>query len=252
MNSNHYLVSIITPAYNCVGTIKETYESIKSQTYSQWEWIIVEDHSNDNSFNFIKKLVSGDSRVVLLQTNKNSGAAAARNVGINYAKGRFMAFLDADDLWLENKLEQQIQFMIENDYALTYSNYYLLYRDNKKKAFKLKSDFASYKTLLRKNDMGCLTVMYDTNKIGKLYMPLDCEKREDYGAWLDATRDGLIAHRLNALLSVYRIGSSSVSSNKIRMIKYQYRVYRKHEHFSSIKSIWFVILCILNKLFRKY
>lgn len=252
MELNKPIISIITPAYNCKNTIAETYDSIKAQTFSHWEWIVIEDHSTDDSFEYIKDLVSNDSKVVLLQTTKNSGAAVARNVGINAAKGRFIAFLDADDLWLENKLEEQMDFMISNDYGLTYTDYYLLYKNKNMKKFILKKDYASYKSLLKKNDIGCLTVMFDTDKVGKILMPLDCEKREDYGAWLDATRNGLIARRLNKLLSIYRIGESSVSSNKIKMVKYQYRVYRRHEHFGPFKSAWLVFVCALNKMFKKY
>lgn len=128
MEFNKPVISIITLAYNCKNTIAETYDSIETQTFSHCEWIIIEDHSTDDSFDFIKNLVSNDSKAVLFQTTKNSWAAVARNVGVNAAKGRFIAFMDADDLWLENKLEEQMDFMIANDYGLTYTDYYLLYK----------------------------------------------------------------------------------------------------------------------------
>ncbi len=252
MKSQNVEVSIITPAYKCKSTIRETYESIKQQTFSNWEWIIIEDNSPDDSFEFIQNMVKGDSRVVVLRTEKNSGAAVARNVGINYAKGRFIAFLDSDDLWLKDKLKLQLKFMKDSNYALTYTNYYVMDNKGKYKELRLKKDKATYKSLLRRNVMGCLTVMYDTQQTGKILMPLDCEKREDYGAWLDATRNGTVAYRLDAFLAVYRVGSISVSSNKFKMVKYQYRVFRNHEKFGVFKSVWFLLVMSFNKIFNIY
>lgn len=252
MKSQSVEVSIITPAYKCKSTIRETYESIKQQTFSNWEWIIIEDNSPDDSFEFIQNMVKGDSRVVVLRTEKNSGAAVARNVGINYAKGRFIAFLDSDDLWLKDKLKLQLKFMKDSNYALTYTNYYVMDNKGKYKELRLKKDKATYKSLLRRNVMGCLTVMYDTQQTGKILMPLDCEKREDYGAWLDATRNGTVAYRLDAFLAVYRVGSISVSSNKFKMVKYQYRVFRNHEKFGVFKSVWFLLVMSFNKIFNIY
>ncbi len=252
MENTKIEVSIITPAFNCEKTILSTYESIKKQTFANWEWIVVEDHSTDNSFDFIKKITNGDNRVVLLRTESNSGAALARNIGIQASKGRFISFLDADDLWMAEKLESQISYMKINGYELSCTNYQLLYSDGSTREFVLKKNIINYKMLLKSNYLGCLTVIYDSRKLGKVLMPLDCEKREDYGAWLDITRSGVVAHRLNKSLSVYRIGSSSVSANKFKMIKYQYRVYRKHEKFGVFKSIWYVFLCSLNKILKKY
>lgn len=245
-------VSIITPAYNCKNTIKETYESIKSQTFCSWEWIVVEDNSSDGSFEFIKEMIKHDKRVVLLKTSVNRGAAVARNIGIERASGRFIAFLDADDLWKENKLERQISFMLSNNYCFTYTNYDLLYDNGLVKQFKPKKDKTNYKSLLKRNDIGCLTAIYDSTLIGKVYMPIDCEKREDYGAWLDITRNGVIAHKLDESLSVYRISNNSVSSNKTGLLKYHYRVYRIHERFNVIKSLWYLFVFSINKLFCKY
>ena len=137
MEFNKPVVSIITPAYNCKNTIAEAYNSIKAQTFSHWEWIIIEDHSTDDSFNYIKKIIEGDNRVTLLRTNCNSGAAVARNVGIEAARGRYISFLDADDLWMKNKLELQVEFMKSNDFELTCTNYQLLYSSGILKNFEL-------------------------------------------------------------------------------------------------------------------
>lgn len=246
------LVSIITPAYNCLESFTDTYNSVISQTFLDWEWIIVEDHSNDGTYEFLSKLVKNDKRINLFQTEKNSGAAVARNLGIDNANGRYIAFLDADDIWDSKKLEKQIGFMERNDFPISYSKYKVLYKNGKIKSYSPKNTSISYKELLWKTDIGCLTGIYDAVKLGKRLMPVDCVKREDHGFWLDLTRDGAVAHLFPEYLATYRITGSSVSSKKIEMIKFQYLLYRKHESFSIIKSIWLLTLRILNKLFAKY
>ena len=249
---NKCLVSIITPAYNCKNTIKETYESIKNQSFNSWEWIIVEDHSTDQSFAYIKEMVQNDSRVIVLRTKTNSGAAVARNVGIERAKGQYIAFLDSDDLWKRDKITHQIDFMKNNGYSFTYTNYDLLYENGSIKKYVPKRDKIDYNTLLKRCDIGCLTVIYDTSALGKVFMPIDCKKREDYGAWLDITKKGVVAYKLNESLSIYRISSTSVSFNKFKMIKYHYNVYRNHEKFGVVKAIWYLFLHSMNKIFAKY
>ena len=246
------LVSIITAAYNCKSTIRETYESIKNQTFLFWEWIIIDDHSTDGSFEYVNEMVKNDDRVIVLQMSNNSGAALARNTGIDKARGRYIAFLDADDLWKKEKLSSQITFMERNNYSFSFTNYDLLYGDDKIGKHRIKKDYVTYRQLLKTNYIGCLTVIYDSLNLGKVYMPLDCEKREDHGAWLDITKKGTNAYRLDEYLSIYRIGSGSVSSNKRKMMKYQYRLYRKHEKFCVIKSLWYTFLCSVNKVFKKY
>lgn len=245
-------VSIITPAYKCRDTIEETYKSILAQTFFDWEWIVVDDCSPDDSFSFIKKMTKNDKRVTVLQTPKNSGAAVARNVGIEKASGRYIAFLDSDDLWKEEKLSHQIKFMQENNYFFTFTNYDLLYSNGKIKQHRVKYDFITYRMLLKSNHIGCLTVIYDSKALGKVFMPLDCEKREDHGAWLDIVKTGVNAYRLDESLSIYRLGNKTVSSNKTKMMKYQYRLYHKHEKFSVIKSLWYTLICSFNKLIKKY
>ena len=242
------IVSIITPAHNCIKTIKDTYLSISKQTFTLWEWIVIEDCSNDGSFEFIEKLTKGNLKVVLLKTQENSGAAVARNLGIEKAKGRYIAFLDADDLWNEKKLEKQLTFMSDNNYSFTYTNYDLLFADGKRKQYCPKRNSVSYKDLLKNCDIGCLTVIYDSKLLGKQYNPLDCEKREDYGLWLDITKQGINAYKLNENLATYRVGSNSVSSKKGKMIKYLYRVFRRHEKFGVIKSLFYLFIYCLNRI----
>lgn len=247
-----HLVSIITPLFNASRTIQETYLSIKAQTYSNWEWIVVNDCSVDNSLELLKEIADKDTRVKIISLESNSGAAVARNKGIELAQGRFIAFLDSDDLWRKDKLKQQVAFMLDNNYSFTYTDYFILFPDGSKKQFKSKKKFVTYKNLLYSNMIGCLTVVYDASIVGKQYMPLDAEKREDHAAWLDLIKISGKAFRLDKVLSEYRVGNVSVSSNKRKMIKYQYRLYRIHEQFNPIKSAWYTFCVIFNKIFRKY
>ena len=245
-------VSIITPAFKCKKTINETYESIKNQTFSSWEWLVIEDCSNDGTYELIEEMVKDDERVVLLKTEKNSGASVARNIGIEHSKGRYIAFLDADDLFKEDKLEKQIAFMEKNGYEFTFTNYDLLYKNGTIKHRRIASKSINFKKLLTCNYIGCLTAIYDSEILGKVFMPNDCEKREDHAAWLDITKKGIIAYKLDESLSIYRVENGSVSSNKFKMIKYQYRLYRKHLNFGAIKSLYLVLVCSMKKVFRKY
>lgn len=191
------LVSIITPAYNSSATILETYNSIKNQTFSNWKWIVVNDCFTDNTINVINELAKSDSRIKAISLDSNSGAAVARNKGIEIAKGRFIAFLDSDNLWKKEKLDHQISFMINNGYSFTYTDYYIFFPNNKRKTFKSKKKFVTYKNLLHSNMIGCLTVMYDTSLVGKQYILLDAEKREDHAAWLDLVKISGKAYRLD-------------------------------------------------------
>lgn len=246
------LISIITPAFNASKTILETYNSLFSQSLQDWEWIVINDCSNDDTACLIEKISQKDNRVILVNNKTNSGAAVSRNIGISLARGRFIAFIDSDDLWVWNKLEKQINFMKHNNYMFTFSNYYLLLGDGSKKEYRVKKDFVTYKQLLKSNVIGCSTVMYDSKTIGKQYMPTDSDKREDHAAWLDLIKKSNGAFCLNEPLTLYRVGNKSVSSNKFKMLKYQYRMYRKHEGFGIIKSLWYTFVISVKKVFTKY
>lgn len=244
------MASIVTPAYNCETTIKETYESIKGQSFSSWEWIVIEDHSTDRSYDVLRKLAEKDDRITLLRTDVNSGAAVARNLGIEHASGRYIAFLDADDLWYPEKLSHQISFMEKDQISLSFTDYDILTGNGKTKREHVKKEHITYRMLLTRNYIGCSTAVYDSSKLGKVYMPEDCEKREDHGIWLDITRTGVPAYRLDESLATYRLSDSSVSSKKMKMIRYQYRLFRRHEKFGPIKSTYYLCLLILKKIFH--
>jgi len=248
MNS---LVSIITPSHKCENFISKTIDSVLSQTYRNWEMIIVDDCSPDNSNEIIEKYCKKDNRIKLIRLEKNSGPAVARNRAIKEANGRYIAFLDADDLWKPEKLEKQIKFMQTNDYELTYTNYATMSENGNSLNHTIFSpEKLNYKELLKANKIGCLTAIYDTEKIGKVYMPL-IKKRQDYGLWLKILKKIDYAYNVNEVLSIYRVMNNSVSSNKIDLLKYNYALFREHEKFSVLRSLYYVGWNIYMKVMKK-
>lgn len=251
MLNNIELVSIITANYNCEKFIDDTVNSVLSQTYKNWEMIIVDDVSTDKSIEIIQKYVEKDRRIKLIQLEENSGAAVARNRAIEEASGRFIAFLDSDDLWTSNKLEKQLNFMIENKYAFTYTNYDLIDENNIRygKTFKAQKK-ATYASLLKTCTIGCLTAIYDTKKIGKIYMPL-IRRRQDYGLWLRILKVVPKAYCLQESLAIYRRRQNSISSNKKKAALFQWKIYRDVEKLNIFSSSYYFVHYAING-FKKY
>ena len=244
------LVSIITPSYNSEKFISQTMESVLSQTYQNWEMIIVDDKSPDDSNIIIEKYIKQDKRIKLIKLNKNSGPAVARNVAIKEAKGRYIAFLDADDVWYPNKLEKQIAFMKENNLAFTYSAYEIIDEQDKSIGKFVPPSFITCESMLKTCSVGCLTAIYDTKKLGKIFMPI-IDKRQDYGLWLKILKKIKITKGLNEVLAKYRIRKNSVSSNKLKAAKYQWKIYRDVENLNLIKSIYYFLHYAYNGI-KKY
>lgn len=232
------LVSIITPSFNSSNFIKKTIESVINQSYNNWELIIVDDCSSDDSCLIINEFVQLDPRIKLIKLEKNSGAAVARNMGIDAANGRFIAFLDSDDTWLPEKLSEQVSFMIKNDYVLTYTQYHQVDENGnllKHLNFPLK---VNYHELLKTCVIGCLTVMYDTDKIGKIYFPL-IRKRQDFALWLKILKIVPYAYCLPLDLASYTVRKDSISSNKLKAAQYNWYLYRNIEELNFFKSLYY-------------
>jgi len=234
------LVSIITPSYKSKQFIAQAIESVLNQTYTNWEMLIVDDVSPDNSNEIVEQYTNKDHRIKLIRLENNSGPAVARNRAIAEAQGRYIAFLDADDVWTPKKLEKQISFMIEKECTLSYTSYATMDEDGESldRIIQAKKSL-DYKELLKSNRIGCLSTIYDTTIIGKVYMPL-IKKRQDYGLWLKILKKTDIAYGLNEVLGNYRIMKNSVSSNKIDLLKYNYALFREHEKFSILKSLYYL------------
>lgn len=229
------LVSIITPSYNCSKFIRETIESILAQSYQNWELLITDDCSSDNSREIIGEYVKNDSRIRLFKLPVNSGAGAARNNSIKEAKGRFIAFCDSDDRWYATKLEEQLKFMTDGNYPLTYTSYHTCDEEgNVIGAVNCLSKLTPFR-IIRDNGIGCLTAVYDTTLIGKHFMP-KIRKRQDWCLWIEIIRQTGEAAGLQKPLALYRVRSGSISSNKAEMLKYNFNVYHQVLGYGKIRS----------------
>ena len=246
------LVSIITPMYNSEKFIDLTIQSVQSQTYQNWEMIIVDDASTDRSIEIVKKIMSNEPRLQLKQLADNLGPAHTRNNGIKLAKGRFLAFLDSDDLWHKDKLEKQIKFMISNEYAFTFTGYEKIDESGDSIGIVLPyKNRVSYHDLLKSNHIGCLTVMLDMKLLGdKKYMP-DIIKRQDHGLWLNVLKGVKSAYCLDEILGEYRIRQGSLSINKLNNVKYQWKLYRSIEKMNILQSLYYMAFYSYYGL-RKY
>lgn len=236
------LVSIIMPVYNCEKYLKQTIESVKNQTYSNWELIIVDDASTDNSLKIIQENTQDcTQKVTIIQQSKNQGVAIARNTGLELAKGNYIAFLDSDDIWKENKLEQQLEFMQKNEYGFTYT-FYTYLRENGLKDIKKIPEKLNYKQALKNTAILTSTVMIDTRKINKelLKMP-NVRKGQDTATWWQILKHGNIAYGLNKKLTVYRRRSDSLSFKKTSALKRTWNLYRNVEKLSVIKSSYYFL-----------
>ena len=219
--------------------LKKTIDSVIAQTYKNWELIIADDCSTDNSLEIIKQFQ--DERICVIAIDENCGAAVSRNKAIEAANGRWIAFLDSDDLWDNNKLSLQLKFMVDEKCAFSFTHYYFDKEEGELKAFAPKKDKYDYKTILKHCYIACPTVIYDSSVLGKVYMPVEAVKREDFGCWLKILRQNVQAYCLHECLTTVKIHAGSVSYDKTKMIKYQWNVYRKVENLSIVRSLFYMV-----------
>lgn len=222
------LVSVITPVFNCSRFIGKSIESVQAQTHVDWELICVDDGSTDGSGEIVQSYAERDSRIRLIRLDVNSGAAVARNAGLESASGRYIAFLDSDDLWLPLKLEIQLDFMQKNNVAFSFSAYARIDEENKVICTVGVPPQASYRELLKTSVIGCLTAVYDSAFFGKVPMPLT-RKRQDFALWLQLLKRVDIACGIPEVLALYRVRPGSMSANKLDAARYTWNIYRKVE-----------------------
>jgi len=235
-------VSIITPSYNAEKFIADTIESVLAQTYRQWEMIIIDDNSTDNTTHIIEAYIEKDPRITLIRLHTQHGPAKARNKGIESANGRYISFLDSDDTWVPEKLEKQLDFMQEHHLAFSYASYFLMDEESKPTGKFIIPETISYHSMLKTCSVGCLTAIYDTQKLGKRYMEAkNLRKGEDYVLWLDIMKEIKSTKGLVEPLAHYRIQSTSLSSNKLNAAKAQWHVYRHFEKLNFFQSTYYLI-----------
>ncbi len=243
------LVSIITPTYNCAKFIARTIDSVQAQTYKKWEMVIVDDRSQDNTKEIVEEYMKNDSRIKYHLLEENSGAAVARTTSMKLAQGAYMAFLDSDDIWMPDKLERQIKWMEENDYAFSCTAYEQIDEEDKPLGKTIKTiKKTDYNRLLLDCPVGNSTVMYNVEKMGKFEVP-NIRKRNDDALWLTMLKKEKYIWGMPDVLMRYRIRKNSISSNKLSVIKYHWTLYRDIEHLSVVRSAFHIgYWCVIKVL----
>ncbi len=242
-------VSIITPCYNSSKFLKETISSVQNQTFSDWEWLITDDRSSDNSVEIIQKV--NDPRIKLATSKKNGGAGHARNISLKNASGRFITFLDADDFWESNFLQEMTDFMKKENAEIAYSNYARCDENLLSKIEDFKADKeVTFNNLLKTCRLSLLSSMYDSQRVGVEYFP-EGSKREDHVMWLNLLKKIPSGKPLPKTMAKYRMHAESVSRKKQNIVKDQYLVYKYFMKFSTVKSIYYTVHWAING-FLKY
>lgn len=235
------LVSIITPVYNAERFVSQTIDSVLAQTYSNWEMIIINDGSKDNSAQIIEEYQKKDSRIKFF-TQKNAGSAAARNNGIRRAEGQYIALLDADDLWDNNFLDSQLSLMNEKKALLVYASHRRIDERSEEclKPF-IVPEKVDYTSLLKTCSISCLTGLYDTEQFGKVYLREELKSlRDDFVYWLEIIKKVKVAYGNSAIIASYRVLNNSATAKKKKMIKPQFLVYYQVEKLGLIKSLYYL------------
>lgn len=248
------LISIITPVYNAGNYIEETLRMVEKQTYKNWELILVDDCSSDNSRQVIKSYMESgkDERIQLIEKEANEGAAMARNTGIDAARGRYIAFLDADDIWMPEKLSAELAFMKEKQAAFVCTAYE--FGDERARGTGKIVHVPlvlTYKKALSRTVIFTTTVMLDRYKTGTELIHMPVVKSEDTALWWKLLKNGFLAYCLDEVLAIYRRPAKSLSSNKFEAMKRIWYLYRKQEGLSVIQSAWYFVFWALRATLRR-
>ncbi|MEG1410455.1 MAG: glycosyltransferase family 2 protein [Terrisporobacter sp.] len=248
---NEYLVSIITPVYNSAEFIEETIISVQNQTYANWELLLIDDCSKDDSAAIIEKYRVKDDRIKYIKMEKNSGAAVTRNFGLKTSKGRFIAFVDSDDLWESDKLEKQVTYMLKENIGFTFTSYRYMKEDGSKTNKVAKAPFKiNYEGLLKNTIIGCSTVLIDKYIVGEFEMPL-VRRGQDTATWLKILRKEKYAYGIEEPLVNYRLVGGSISSNKMVALKRTWNTYRNVENLSIAKSAYVFCFYVFNAIKKR-
>lgn len=246
------IVSIITPVYNSEKLIEKTINSVRNQSYTQFEMILVDDCSIDNSREIIEKITEIDHRIRYIRLDQNSGAAVARNTGIKAAEGRYIAFLDSDDMWKKEKLTRQISFMEKNNVAFTYTAFETITEDGDLIQDRVNvPKKLNYTQLLKNTAIACSTVIVDRGSIGDFQMP-SVRKGQDTATWLMLLRESVsYAYGINEVLSSYRKVTGSISDDKLSALKRTWNTYRNIEKLPFIKATYYFTWYVYNAIKKR-
>lgn len=238
-------VSVLMPVYNAARTLPRAVASLHAQDFADWELILSDDASTDRSWARAQELAGADTRIRAIRAETNGGAARARNAALDAARGRYIAFLDADDAWLPEKLSRQLGAMQSQGAALSYTGYWRVRPDGTRQEVRVPAS-VDYAGLLRGNIIGCLTAVYDSAALGKVPMP-DIRRRQDYGLWLKILKRIPQAHGLPEPLALYHQSAGSLSSSKLSAQVDTWRLYRQIEGLSRTKAA----ACLAQHLWQR-
>tara|TARA_Y100000590_G_scaffold469056_1_gene654650 strand:+ start:1372 stop:2103 length:732 start_codon:yes stop_codon:yes gene_type:complete len=240
-----HLVSVIMPYFKKRNYVEKSIRSVINQTYKMFELIIIYDDEDKSDLNFIKEIIGNNEKVKLVINENNIGAGNSRNQGIKLSNGEFIAFIDSDDYWNENKLARQVDYINKNNFDFVFCNYEKIINDKKKIILSKKS--LNYNDLLKSCDIGLSTVILKKNVINKISFP-NLKTKEDYVFWLDLTKKNIIAHNQGDVLVSWNKVKNSLSSSVIQKIKDGFIVYYKYQNFNFFKSLYFLGRLSLNSL----
>lgn len=245
------LVSIITPTFNAEKFIRATIESVLNQSYQNWEMILVDDASTDKTVAIIKEFAQKDNRIKLTELPKNSGNGFARNVALEKADGKYIAYLDADDLWFPMKLENQIQFLKNNNLPFTFSFYDCIDEEGNSLNRRVQAPLElTYDQLFFCNYVGNLTAIYDVDFFGKIVIEAT-QKRQDWRLWLTILKQIEVTKPVPEILALYRIRKDSISASKFKLIKHNFGVYREFHGFNFVFSVLLMTRFLFTQLIIK-
>lgn len=247
-------ISIIVPVYNAVRFIRETMDCVVAQTYPHWELLLVEDGSSDGTVEEIEKYIAEkcETRIRLIKQPANMGAAKARNRGLKEAKGRFIAYLDADDLWVPEKLEKELAFQQEKKAAFVFTGYeFADEHGNGTGKIVHVPEVLTYKQALSNTTIFTTTVMFDREKIATELLEMPDIKSEDTALWWKVLRNGYTAYGLNENLARYRRAGKSLSSNKLEAVRRIWNLYRKAEGLGVFRSVWHFCFWAVRAVMRR-
>ncbi len=246
-------VSVIMPVYNCEKFIKHSIESVQNQTYKNWELLIVDDGSKDGSLDIAKKYAQEDKRIRVIKMPQNSGVSVCRNLAVAKANGRYLAFIDSDDLWSEKKLEHQIAFMQEHNAALSHTAYGFMDEEGyAMKKGKVDVDLnVDRKRYMKTTQIGMSSVMIDTQKVKSVKFPPDRKLCEDARLWMSYLREGMLFHGLNEMLVLYRIRNNQLSRNKMKMAVNTLKRYWNEKDIPACKRLYYFLNYATNGIRKR-
>ncbi len=248
------MISIVTATFNSASFIEDTYQSILNQTYTDWEWIVTDDCSTDNTWQILLGFSKIDSRVKVFRNKINMGAAFSRNHCFNHIKGNYVAFIDSDDVWCDDKLTIQIEYMVDAGRVFSFTAYELIdengYSLGKTVDSTNQGEFNYYDMLAKRATLGCSTVMLNSSIIASNRMP-DIRTGQDYAFWLQILKSGYTASLIPKVLTRYRVHNGSISRNKFRKAMRQWEIYRSIELLNVPQSFYYFLLYAIRAIFRK-